>query len=81
MQEKVTTRQENEWRVTLGHAVSPPFPPKRRGSSQQGRSCCDGIRSFRLCQGRGNHVGRNHVGRFTRTGCAGTSVQGHLLHH
>ena len=29
----------------------------------------------------GNHVGRNHVGRFTRTGCTGMSVQAHGLHH
>ena len=27
------------------------------------------------------HVGRNHVGRFTRTGCTGTLVQVHGLHH
>ena len=34
-------------------------------------------------QGRenGDHVGRNHVGTFTRTGCLGTSVQVHGLRH
>ena len=32
-------------------------------------------------QGRGNHVGRNHVGRFMRTGCTGMSAQVHGLHH
>ena len=28
-----------------------------------------------------DHVGRNHVGRFTRTGCMGMLVQVHGLHH
>ena len=32
-------------------------------------------------QDHGNHVARNHVGRFTRTDCTGTSVQVHGLHH
>ena len=33
------------------------------------------------CQGHGNHLGRNHVGRFMRTGCTGMLVQVHGLHH
>ena len=32
-------------------------------------------------QENGNHVGRNHVGRFTRTGCMGMLAQVHGLHH
>ena len=32
-------------------------------------------------QGHGDHVGRNHVGRFTPSGCTGTLVQVHGSHH
>ena len=31
-------------------------------------------------QGHGSHVGRNHAGGFTHTGCAGVSVQVHWSH-
>ena len=36
---------------------------------------------LKLLRENGNHVGRNHVGRFTRTGCTGILVQAHGLHH
>ena len=35
--------------------------------------------TIRIYQGHGNHVGRNCVGRVTRTGCTGMLVRAHVL--
>ena len=49
---------------------------RRRSRSRLGWQVCRrGVRE------NGNHVGRNQVGRSTRTGCRGMLVQVHGLHH
>ena len=62
----VLGRRETMWAETM-------LPTNRKHRSVMCRTV-DVLYAV-VFQGRGNHVGRNHVGRFTGTGCTGTLVQ------
>ena len=56
-------------------------PARGRARGLAAGSAGPGVPGPQGAQGHGSHVGRNHVGRFTRTGCTGMLVQVHGLHH
>ena len=64
------------WSLEAANSGLPTQSPSKRRESTESHRCLAKDNFGKLCsRENGNHVGRNHVGRFTRTGCTCMLVQ------